>query len=253
MDPTMSHAELEQLAAGYVLGALEPDDEQAFARHLDGCQLCQREVNQLEGVVGELAYAVPQVEPPRALRTAIRREVGLTRRRRGLLALRFPERPNLVPRVAVAFSLAAVLALGFWNFSLRNQLDLYQQRQTQIEQAVAIMATPGARQVALAPTDGGAQRAALFVRGDTTEATLLVWGLPNLPEGKVWQFWLLPPGAGREAAKPGRTWHSGDGVAAVPLGELGEITEAGFAVTDEPAGGSEHPTGTIVMRGKATA
>ena len=26
----MNHAELEQLAAGYVLGALEPDDEHAF-------------------------------------------------------------------------------------------------------------------------------------------------------------------------------------------------------------------------------
>ena len=36
----MSHSELEELAAGYVLGALEPDDEHAFQRHLEGCPTC---------------------------------------------------------------------------------------------------------------------------------------------------------------------------------------------------------------------
>ena len=32
----MSHSEYEELAAGYVLGALEPDDEHLFQQHLSG-------------------------------------------------------------------------------------------------------------------------------------------------------------------------------------------------------------------------
>ena len=55
MDTPMSHSEFEELAAGYVLGALEPDDEHDFRRHLDGCAICEASVRELEAVVGELA------------------------------------------------------------------------------------------------------------------------------------------------------------------------------------------------------
>jgi anti-sigma-K factor RskA len=247
MDPTMSHADLEQLAAGYVLGALEPDDEQAFSRHLNDCQLCQAEVGELESVVGELAYAVPQVEPPKALRNAIRREVGLTRRRRALLSLRLPTTP-LLPRVAMAFSLVAILVLGFWNFSLRNELSLEHRRQQLIEQALQVAAAPSGR-VELAPTGGGPARATLLVRQDTSEGALIVAQMPDLPSGKVWQFWVVPPGKGPADAEPGRIWVSGEAAAAVPLGKLPMFTGATFAVTDEPSGGSPHPTGQIVIMG----
>jgi anti-sigma-K factor RskA len=247
MDPTMSHAELEQLAAGYVLGALEPDDEQAFSRHLGDCQLCQAEVGELESVVGDLAYAVPQVEPPKALRSAIRREVGLTGRRRGLLSLRLPSSPFL-PRLAVAFSLVAVLVLGFWNFSLRNELALEHRRQELIEQALQVAAAPSG-QVELASTGGSSARATLLVREDTAEGALIVSQMPDLPKGKVWQFWVVPPGKDAAEAQPGRIWVSGEAAAAVPLGKLPMFTGASFAVTDEPSGGSPHPTGRIVIQG----
>jgi anti-sigma factor RsiW len=72
----MSHGELEELAAGYVLGALEPDDEHAFQRHLDGCAACEANVRELETVVGELAYAAPPVDPPDTLWAGIRREIA---------------------------------------------------------------------------------------------------------------------------------------------------------------------------------
>ena len=48
----MSHSEFEELAAGYVLGALEPDDEHAFQQHLGGCPVCEANVRELEAVVG---------------------------------------------------------------------------------------------------------------------------------------------------------------------------------------------------------
>jgi anti-sigma factor RsiW len=82
VDQAMSHAEYEQLAAGYVLGALEPDDEHRFQRHLEGCTVCEASVRELEEVAGALAYAAPPVEPPAALRASIRQEIGATARPR---------------------------------------------------------------------------------------------------------------------------------------------------------------------------
>ena len=75
MDTPMSHSEFEELAAGYVLGALEPDDEHDFQRHLSGCATCEANVRELEAVVGKLAYATPPVDPPDTLWAGIRREI----------------------------------------------------------------------------------------------------------------------------------------------------------------------------------
>ena len=84
MDTPMSHSEFEELAAGYVLGALEPDDEHDFQRHLGGCATCEANVRELEAVAGELAYAAPPVDPPDTLWAGIRREIEpeAARRRR---------------------------------------------------------------------------------------------------------------------------------------------------------------------------
>ena len=91
MDTPMSHSEFEELAAGYVLGALEPDDEHDFQRHLGGCATCEANVRELEAVVGELAYAVPPVDPPDTLWAGIRREIQPEAAPRG--ATQRPARP----------------------------------------------------------------------------------------------------------------------------------------------------------------
>jgi len=85
VDTPMSHSEFEELAAGYVLGALEPDDEHLFQQHLSGCSVCEANVRELEAVVGELAYAVPPVEPPDTLWAGIRREIRPEAARRTVL------------------------------------------------------------------------------------------------------------------------------------------------------------------------
>src|SRR4029450_2237053 len=82
LEPAMTHTDFEQLAAGYGLGALEPDDENTFRRHLEGCTTCEAAVRELEGVVGALAYTATPVEPPPSLRAPIRREIPATARPR---------------------------------------------------------------------------------------------------------------------------------------------------------------------------
>jgi anti-sigma factor RsiW len=62
-------------AGAYALEALEPQDAADYARHLDDCAACQREVWRMRHVVDALALAAPTVSPPAQLRARIMREV----------------------------------------------------------------------------------------------------------------------------------------------------------------------------------
>src|SRR5215207_8616954 len=69
------HEEFAELAAGWALHALEPDDESRFSAHLLGCSPCQRAVEGYEGALAELSFLAPAVEPPPRLGERIRSEV----------------------------------------------------------------------------------------------------------------------------------------------------------------------------------
>jgi hypothetical protein len=60
-----------ELAVGWVLHVLEPDEEATFAAHLDDCSACRRIVAETEDVTTLLGTAVDQVDPPPLLRTRL--------------------------------------------------------------------------------------------------------------------------------------------------------------------------------------
>jgi anti-sigma-K factor RskA len=245
----MSHADLEQLAAGWVLGALEPDDEDEFRRHLDACLLCHAEVAELEAVVAELGFAVPKVTPPRGLRAALRRRIGFSTRRRGLLAFR-PRlgRPAIAAVGAVLLALV-LFGLSFANMSLRNQVALEQNQLGELRAALSQLGDPAARIVRLAPPAGGQGRGTVAASVATGRGVLVVEGLPGPGEGRVYQLWAVPAGAAPEQAAPGRVWISSGRVATVRFGDLPLTRDTSFMVTVEPRGGSARPTLPPALRG----
>jgi Anti-sigma-K factor rskA/Putative zinc-finger len=56
--------ELHPDAAGWALGALDPDDAAAFETHLHGCAECQATVAEFAEMARALKSAAPAVEPP---------------------------------------------------------------------------------------------------------------------------------------------------------------------------------------------
>ena len=58
------HERFAELAAGYALSALEPEDEQLFLAHLPGCASCGRDLTEHRGTLAHLAYAPEVVGPP---------------------------------------------------------------------------------------------------------------------------------------------------------------------------------------------
>jgi len=249
----MNHSEYEQLAAGYVLGALEPDDEHVFQRHLGGCSECEANVRDLEEVVGTLAYAAPPVDPPETLWASIQREIRPERRRVQPQAVR-PRRwaSPLVARLAAAAAIVAVATLSVWNLNLRDENAGYRDRVTALEQATRLLNEPDTAKVALEGSAAEA-RATVLAAEAQDRGVLVVENLPPLQRGKVYELWGIPDrGTGRAQKAL---------VFTVPLRRQGVQTlefqvpiQPGtvFAITEEPGPqGSEQPTTQPILSGEA--
>jgi anti-sigma-K factor RskA len=249
----MSHREFEELAAGYVLGALEPDDEHDFQRHLDGCATCEATVRELEAVTGELAYAAPPVDPPDTLWAGIRRQIepeaarhmtpGASPRRRG--------RGRGLPGLAAAAAIVLVVVLSVWNLNLREQNAAVRDRVAALERATQLANDPNASLVTLddAPGPAGAQ-ATVIASSRQDRGVLLVESLPPLARDRVYELWGVPQGDIAKAQKA---------LTFVPLRRPGVQTlefevpiQPGtvFAITEEPGpDGSEKPTSQPLLVG----
>ena len=266
MDTPMSHSEYEELAAGYVLGALEPDDEHLFQQHLGGCSLCEANVRELEAVVGELAYAVPPVEPPDTLWAGIRREIRPEAARRTMLpapAAGAEGRPGtgaggrglrLLPGLAAAAAIVVVVVLSLWNLNLRDENTVYRERVAALERATALAIDPNASLVALddAPGPEGAQ-ATVIASSREDRGVLIVENLPPLQRDRVYELWGVPQGDIAKAEKalvfqPLRRQGVQTLEFEVPI-QPGTV----FAITEEPGpDGSEKPTSQPILAGAPT-
>jgi anti-sigma-K factor RskA len=223
------HARWVDTAGAYVLGAMPVGERDEYELHLASCAVCQEEVDELRPAVEALPMASPPLAPPPALKDRIMAEVE---REAALLAQAGagadrPEPPRerrrmpswrsgwrLAP-VAAALLIAGVL-LG-----------------TALER-------PDTRSYAFQGRAG----AHLEVEGD--KATLVARDLPAPPEGRVYEVWLMPKGS--ETPKPTDVLFvpraDGSAVAAIP-GDVSDVRQV--LVTDEPFGGSDAPTGRLLM------
>ena len=254
MDTPMSHSEFEELAAGYVLGALEPDDEHDFRQHLGGCATCEANVRELEAVVGELAYAAPPVDPPDTLWAGIRREIEPEAARRGATPGAAPRRRasrRLLPGLAAAAAILLVVALSVWNLSLRDENAAIRDRVAALERATQLANDPSAKLVTMDEVPGpeGAQ-ATVIASSRQDRGVLLVQSLPPLARDRVYELWGVPGGKIEDAQKalvfvPLRR----QGVQALQF-EVPIQPGTVFAITDEPGpDGSEKPTNQPLLVG----
>jgi anti-sigma-K factor RskA len=70
-DQRPDHARFDELAAGYALGALEPEDEWRFRAHASQCERCSQALADYTAVAAALAESAPDVRPSPALRARI--------------------------------------------------------------------------------------------------------------------------------------------------------------------------------------
>ena len=214
--PPGDHEVFDELAVGWALHALEPEDETFFARHLPDCPRCARTVAETEEVMAVLATDLPPAEPSEDLRARLRASVEHTEQvRRPPLVAPSPAEATVPSRgrrhvddpdapvpparfaslrergwvLAAAAAVAGVVGLGIWNVSLSTARDRAQETAAEQRAVVEELLQPGARVVARMD-DGSGPVATVVVHdgevqvvnqalavNDDTEETYVLWGL----------------------------------------------------------------------------
>jgi anti-sigma-K factor RskA len=150
------------LTAAYALDALDPDEAEAYERHLSQCAECREQLAELSETASALAFSAVAPAPPARLRASI-------------LEAAAAERTNVVPLVrrrwvsrglAVAAAAAACIAVGLG-------VSLSQSSHPPQSWTVAV--------------------------GQNGKATISVSGLASAPQGKTYEAWVISAG---HAARP---------------------------------------------------
>lgn len=213
------HRAIEELLAGYALGALSGEDaaaaDRALERHVSACPSCRETLDAFRGVAGDLALAADTIRPPDTLLPRLRRELE-PRSGRG--------RPARL--VAAAASVLLIVGLGGLGLARLDgdAAPLVALSSQDLQQALALAERDDARTDALGPaTEVSAPGLDRFYVYGTA--------VPQPPPGSVYRLWLVSDGAAR---------HLGDFVPA-PDGTVVlriDVDPAGWdvVVTVEPAG-----------------
>jgi anti-sigma-K factor RskA len=170
----MTNEGIHELAAGYVLDALDPDDRRSFESHLEGCAECRDEVASLGDAATALAVAAEGPSPASDLRERV---LDSARSERETLApLR---RRRWTPAWTAAVAAAACLAIGLGVWATLGGSNGSRAREAQT------IVLPGGR-------------GSLEV-GRTGRATLVVDRIAPAPTGKLYEVWVIR-GSSAEAA-----------------------------------------------------
>jgi Anti-sigma-K factor rskA len=239
--------DLHALTGAYALDALDAGAEyKRFTRHLDRCRSCADEVRGFRAVATTLAFATA-AEPPPQLRARVMAAVARTTQApRQTQTKARPRRRTItartwVPWLSGAVAIAGVVLAVVFGFAQAHTEQQLSQERAQNQAIAAVLAAPDARLITQPTSAGG--RATVVLDAARHELVVATSGLPSLPEGKVYQLWLIGPKKITSAgllppASSGRT---------APVLASGLEPGDKLGLTVEPAPGTAQPTTTPIM------
>jgi anti-sigma factor RsiW len=198
MERVMDHDQIVELLGVYAIDAVDPDEADVIARHLETCPRCSQEVDEHREAAAGLAFAgetapeglwhriqqqLDEAPPPLDMAPIValpdpKHRVDEGRKRRGLRAA----------AAAIAVAAAVVIALlGFEVADLRSQVDRID-RQT----ALGGISGPGVVAIAMRSADG--TQVAPAVLTPNGSGYVGPGNLPDLPANKTYQLWSIVDG-----------------------------------------------------------
>ncbi|MFS8095670.1 anti-sigma factor [Lentzea alba] len=198
----------EELAVGWAMHSLEPDEEAVVRDHLPTCPTCQRTVRATQEVLAGIGGAVRQEQPPPRLRARLMQEIEHipqdvptphTPRHAAPTPLR-PQHGRRTGRVLLAAAAAlAVLAGGGYLGTRVNQLSgevtAAEARTDELSKALSLAADPSTNRAVL--RSGSGDDVAIVLSNPNSGAVMPMNLKPN-DSGHVYVVW----GASTKAPVP---------------------------------------------------
>jgi hypothetical protein len=198
----------EELAVGWAMHALEPDEEALLRTHLPGCARCRQTVQSTEQVTAALGGSIRQEDPPPRLRARLMAAIEHTPQEpvapapaeaaqyEGVAApiALDSRRRRVVTRTRVLLAAAAVVlialiagVLGVQYAKLSDQVAAQTTRTEQLQQALRVAADPATNRAVL--RTGTGDPVAVLLNGDRDAAVMPVKLNPNDTTKQVYVVW----------------------------------------------------------------
>jgi len=287
--PDLTCDDVRELAASFVLGALDEDEADAVRAHVATCTDPHAELAELGSVLTALAESVPVVQPPAELKGRILAAAAADIEGRASLApvttapattapattapatttpatsetpapTPFPSATERQQRAAGRagpgiwiLRIAAVLAialLGGWNLLLQGQLGEARTYEQNVAAVLAVAGQPGSLTAVLTAT-GGQGPAGLAAVASDGSVRIAMRELPATTGTQVYETWVIGGDGVPRALGGFRVGPTG--VAYFEGGGVPAQDGIVLALTLEPGPGATAPSSAPVSLGKAVA
>ncbi len=238
----MNFEQLHELAPLYVAGALDVDEQNLFETHLPDCERCQRDLREYESamMLALESEIDPTAAPPPSLRSEVLRSIAETPQvepdggQGSAPVISLGDRRRTFERRLLAAAAAVVLLIGgtFIGSRLIGNDD-----------PVELVAdAPDAETLEL---EGEAGTLTVVYSPSLDQVALVGEGLGDPGAGKVYELWFVT----EDGVSPAALFEPESGEIRDVFDVEDQVGTAGFGVTIEPEGGSEQPTGDILLVG----
>ena len=255
---------IEELLPFYALDALTDEERELVEKYLAEHPEARQQVEEMSRAASALPFGVSPVEPSKLAKQALMARVNADADARVRPPIETPRGParrvnsfeNLFRALSLATAAIAIVWAMFLNAQvaqLQNEVSSLNERleaqSKSIDQIIANLPQTNQENVitvSLKGTEVQPQaQGQLIADPDSQAAVLVISGLPKLEPGKTYQVWLIDGGAPVSAGLLSVD-ENGQGVFIVNSDEsIGSFNALGISV--EPDGGSQQPTGDIVV------
>jgi anti-sigma-K factor RskA len=213
-----THNHVDELIAGYLLGAIEPGESERVRMHVDECAGCQRMLAETRDVLAALPDEVDELSPRNSLKAKIIAAAQADIDGAAQAETKTEPRPaadtggtaprarfgGALPRWAPLAAVSAIVVVAFasvlgWAITLNDRIDQRDERIAQLQ--TFIDAVPRSQTVlTMGGTDAAPQVHAALVVADGDRVHVIATDVPLPEAGSGYHLWLFENGEPVHAA-----------------------------------------------------